>query len=123
MQNDSPDTISTDETQWQHTVVDDMFMPSVKVLLRWKDVESAVEKGAVVPQHAHALWATWASPDSGLRFTMQDSKPAAEHRQAPLHAEYPASPAPGGPLRRHGLAIGLLAGIALGATGAALLGG
>ena len=50
MQNDNPDTIAIEETQWIHTEVDDVFLPSVRVQLGWNDVEAAVESGAVVPR-------------------------------------------------------------------------
>ena len=56
MRNDNPDTIAIEDTHWVHTEVDDVFLPSVRVQLGWKDVEAAVESGAVVPQQAHALW-------------------------------------------------------------------
>ena len=55
MHDDNPDTIAIEETQWLHTQVDEVFLPSVRVQLAWKDVETAVEQGAVLPQHAHAL--------------------------------------------------------------------
>jgi len=68
MNTDNPETVSMDEpTRWAETVADDVFQPSVKVQLRWSDIESAVEQGAVAPRHAHALWAGWAMPGSPTR--------------------------------------------------------
>jgi len=61
--NDSgPDTVQlNDETApWATTHADDVFDPAVRVALGWQDVETAVALGAVVPAHAHALWAGWA---------------------------------------------------------------
>ena len=121
MQNDNPDTIAIEETHWIHTQVDDVFLPSVRVQLGWKDVETAVEQGAVLPQQAHALWAGWASPMSGLRVGAAPVPPAF----APTQNDFPdpaaAEPAGGGPLQRHGLLLGLLAGLLLGAGGTWLL--
>jgi hypothetical protein len=50
---------------------DDIFDPDVKVLLSWRDVEAAVEVGAVVPSEAYALWAFWAAPGSPVRLAGQ----------------------------------------------------
>jgi hypothetical protein len=50
---------------------DEVFDPDVKVLLSWRDVEAAVEAGAVVPSEAYALWANWASPGSPARLAAQ----------------------------------------------------
>ncbi|WP_372661250.1 DUF2157 domain-containing protein [Hydrogenophaga sp.] len=68
MNTDNPDTIALGEnTRWMETQSDDVFAPDVRVLLRWADVESAVENGAIVPAQAHALWASWAMPGSRTR--------------------------------------------------------
>jgi len=68
MNTDNPETVSMDEpTRWAETVADDVFQPTVKVQLHWSDIEAAVEQGAVLPQHAHALWAGWAMPGSPTR--------------------------------------------------------
>ena len=68
MNNDNPDTMPTDEpTRWEITQTEDVFLPSVRVQLGWRDVEAAVESGAIQPTEAHALWASWASPGSPLR--------------------------------------------------------
>ena len=100
--------------------MDDVFLPSVRVQLSWKDVEAAVESGAVVPRQAHSLWATWAAPTSGLRVGASGVAPAFEPTQSdhPQDLPMPATP---GLLQRHGLWLGLLAGVVLGAGGAALL--
>lgn len=123
MHNDNPDTIAIEESNWIHTEVDDVFLPSVRVQLAWKDVEAAVERGAVVPQQAHLLWATWAASTSGLRVGAPGVTGAAAMDTVPsgLTADGAGQP---GPLRRHGLAIGLIVGLLLGATATALaLGG
>lgn len=115
MQHDNPDTIAMEETQWAATQVDDVFLPSVRVQVGWREVEAAVEQGAIVPQQAHALWAGWASPVSGLRVGASGVAPAF----APTVADqaWEETPAPGpGALQKHGLWLGLLAGAVLGAA-------
>ncbi|MBL8389478.1 MAG: hypothetical protein JNK17_14795 [Hydrogenophaga sp.] len=68
MTKDNPDTfVMEDQTEWEATQVDDVFLPSVQVLVRWSDVESAVARGAIVPTEAHGLWASWAAPGSPMR--------------------------------------------------------
>lgn len=68
MNKDNPDTfVMDDQSEWESTQVDDVFLPSVQVLIRWSDVEAAVARGAVVPSEAHGLWASWAAPGSSLR--------------------------------------------------------
>ncbi len=65
---DNPDTfVMDDQADWEATQVDDVFLPSVNVLICWKDVEAAVSRGAIVPAEAHGLWASWAAPGSPLR--------------------------------------------------------
>ena len=65
---DNPDTFVMDEqTDWEATQVDDVFLPSVQVMIGWREVEAAVERGAIVPSEAHGLWASWAAPGSPLR--------------------------------------------------------
>jgi hypothetical protein len=65
---DNPDTfVMDDQSEWEATQVDDVFLPSVQVLLGWRDVEAAVSRGAIVPTEAHGLWASWAAPGSSLR--------------------------------------------------------
>lgn len=118
MHNDSPDTIAMEETHWQQTHVDDVFLPTVRVQLGWKDVEAAVEHGAVLPQKAHTLWAAWASPTSGLRVGMNGLAPAYESTLVDEgDDDLPQSAAPG-PLQRYGLVLGLVVGVVLGAGGA-----
>jgi hypothetical protein len=58
-------------TRNQSSSFDDIFDPDVKVLLSWRDVEAAVEVGAVVPSEAYALWAYWATPSSPVRLAAQ----------------------------------------------------
>lgn len=88
MKSDNPDTISMEESHWDETQVEDVFLPSVKVQLSWSDVEDAVERGAIVPAAAHALWAAWAAPGAATRMRAEasflaaalDSRPAELHR-------------------------------------------
>lgn len=116
MQDDNPDTIAMEESHWVHTEVDDVFQPSVRVQLAWKDVEAAVECGAVLPQKAHTLWAEWASPASGLRVGAAGAPKGFEPTQA---GDLPDADEGPGLLQRHGLWVGLVLGVLLGA-GAAL---
>lgn len=82
MNTDNPETVSMEEpTRWAETVADDVFQPSVKVQLNWNDIEAAVEQGAVLPQHAHALWAGWAMPGSPTR--VNHEAPAARAASLP----------------------------------------
>lgn len=68
MNKDNPDTfVMEEQSEWEATQVDDVFLPSVQVQLSWSDVEAAVARGAIVPTQAHALWAAWAAPGSPLR--------------------------------------------------------
>jgi len=65
---DNPDTISMEPpTRWEETHAEDVFLPSVRVQLGWRDIEAAVEAGAILPSEAHALWAHWAMPGSRTR--------------------------------------------------------
>lgn len=90
MDKDGPATIQVedDPAHWQATHVDDVFLPAVRVSVGWRDVEKAVEQGAVVPAQAHALWAGWAAPGSPLRQTAASRTPPTEF-QSTL-ADYPA---------------------------------
>jgi hypothetical protein len=77
MNKDFPNTVLL----WEHTRNDesggaDIFEPDVKVLLSWKDVEAAVEVGAVVPSEAYTLWAYWAAPGSPVRLAAQAIAPS-----------------------------------------------
>ncbi|MDO8906477.1 hypothetical protein [Hydrogenophaga sp.] len=84
MNPDNPETLSMEESQWDETQLEDVFIPSVRVQLGWIDVEAAVERGAIVPAAAHALWATWAAPGAATRLRAEevfvaaalDSRPA-----------------------------------------------
>jgi hypothetical protein len=58
-------------TRDQGSHFEEIFDPDVKVLLSWRDVEAAVEAGAVVPSEAYALWAYWAAPNSPARLAAQ----------------------------------------------------
>ena len=117
MNKDSPDTIAMDETQWAATHVDDVFLPSVRVQLGWREVDAAVTQGAIVPQHAHALWAAWASSTSGLRVGATGMAPAFESTLAEQSWDESAPAAEPGALQKYGLVLGLVAGAALGAAG------
>jgi hypothetical protein len=101
MNKDNPDTMPLDGiTRWSDTHQDDVFSPTVRVTLSWRDVEEAVEQGAVMPSMAHTLWAYWATPGSPTRVV------AAVREQVPFEAvpvpkpvpqAAPAAPALSGP--------------------------
>lgn len=97
MNADNPDTIATaEETRWEETHAEDVFLPSVRVQLAWRDVEAAVEAGAIVPAAAHALWASWAAPGTPTRVGPDGPRPEAP--LAPLDAarsQLPPGLAPG----------------------------
>lgn len=115
MQQDDPETIAMEETQWAATQVDDVFLPTVRVQLGWREVEAAVERGAIVPQQAYALWAGWASPVSGLRVGPTGLARAFESTMADQPwEEFP--PVETGALQKYGLWLGLLVGAVLGAA-------
>ena len=72
MTQDNPDTMPLiPRTRWAETHPEDVFTPHVRVILSWKDIELAVEQGAVLPSMAHTLWAYWAAPGCPTR--MEDS--------------------------------------------------
>jgi hypothetical protein len=75
----------------------------------------------VLPQHAHALWAGWASPMSGLRVVTMAVPQAFAPTQDDLPEPVSAGAAETGPLHRHGLLLGLLAGLMLGVGGSWLV--
>lgn len=80
--------MSMEESHWDSTHVEDVFLPSVRVQLKWADVEAAVEQGAIVPATAHMLWANWAAPGAATRMRAEalavasalDSRPAELYR-------------------------------------------
>ena len=85
MKNDHPNTLPAEEpTRWAETIADDVFHPGVKVCLRWRDLEAAVEQGAVLPQHAHALWAAWAMPGGPTRLDTTSPSGLSGEAQLPL---------------------------------------
>ena len=68
MKPSSPDTVPlVDSTQRPDTKLGDVFAPHVQVRLHWNDIEAAVQKGAIHPAEAHALWAEWADPGNPRR--------------------------------------------------------
>ena len=72
MSPDFPNTVLMwESTRDDGSRFDEIFDPEVKVLLSWRDVEAAVEVGAVVPSEAYALWAYWAAPGSPARLAAQ----------------------------------------------------
>jgi hypothetical protein len=77
MNPDTPETLSMEDSHWDETQLDDVFIPSVRVQLGWSDVEAAVGRGAIVPAAAHALWATWAAPGAATRLRAEASFAAA----------------------------------------------
>jgi hypothetical protein len=116
--NDGPDTIALeeDEPHWAETQADDVFDPAVRVTLAWRDLETAVERGAVVPAQAHALWAGWASQSGPHRVV--PPAPAAAAVVAAKSVAYEALLPPVAPARE-----GSSAGVLLGFTLAAALAG
>ena len=116
MNKDNPDTfVMEDQSEWEATQVDDVFLPSVQVQLGWKDVEAAVARGAVVPAQAHALWASWAAPGSPLRRGAGTLERAYESTQteAPWADDMPKiEPSGGGAMMQ---AVLLMAAAAVGA--------
>ncbi|MCB2016991.1 MAG: hypothetical protein KDF54_05705 [Hydrogenophaga sp.] len=117
---DNPDTfVMEDQSEWQATQVDDVFLPSVQVMVRWADIEAAVENGAVVPAEAHGLWAGWAAPGSPMRrmgAAVEQSYRVSVPPDADTVAdELPFSPpAPAGGMRQVVmLLVGVVAGAAL----------
>ena len=116
MNKDNPDTfVMEDQSEWEATQVDDVFLPSVQVQLGWKDVEAAVARGAVVPAQAHALWASWAAPGSPLRRGTGTLERAYESTQteAPWADDMPKLESSGGGAMMQ--AVLLLAAAAVGA--------
>lgn len=93
MHNEHPETIPSEESlPWEITQAEDVFLPSVRVRLGWADIEAAVERGAIVPSEAHALWASWASPGSDQRVSAAELAPPAAQ---PLPSGVPMAPMPG----------------------------
>ncbi len=54
---------------------EDVFLPAVRVQLGWADVQAAVERGAIRPDEARALWTAWAAPGSPLRVAAASTAP------------------------------------------------
>lgn len=84
-----PDTIAC----WQNTTAadtpaDNIFHPAIRIQLSWSDIEDAVERGAIVPSAAHALWALWASSDSPQRVA---AIPSAATTATPTNDKPPSS--------------------------------
>lgn len=71
----------------------DLFRPSVRVQLAWRDVEDAVAAGAIAPSSAHALWAIWAAPGAHTR--VGSSAPQLDGRASSPLAVAPPPMAPG----------------------------
>ncbi len=91
---DDPDTMPREEPpRWESTHTEDVFQPAVRVQLTWRDVQDAVEKGAIVSSEAHALWASWAAPGSPLRVKAPPPAPAVDTQpQALEHAPRDTGP-------------------------------
>jgi hypothetical protein len=115
---DNPDTfVMDDQSEWEATQVDDVFLPSVQVLIRWSDVEAAVSRGAIVPTEAHGLWASWAAPGSPLRRGAGSVERAYQSTQAEDDADED-DPMPFQPQAGSGIkpVIMLLIGVVVGAA-------
>jgi hypothetical protein len=95
MSQDFPNTVLMwESTRDEGSRFEEIFEPDVKVLLSWRDVEAAVEVGAVVPSEAYALWAYWAAPSSPARLAAQavlQSSPESDIKPAPGTAPVSAS--------------------------------
>ncbi len=93
MTQDNPDTLPLAEpTRWAETQLDDVFSPAVRVVLSWKDVEEAVEQGAVMPSMAHMLWAYWAAAGSPTRMVAQPRAQVPAEAPAPKVAARTVAP-------------------------------
>jgi hypothetical protein len=111
---EGPDTIQLgdEKPRWAATHVDDVFDPAVRVSLGWRDLEAAVEAGAVVPSQAHALWAGWASQGAPQQVA-QPAPAMAAARPVPIELLMPpASPAQ--PSSSPGVLLGFTLAAALG---------
>lgn len=117
--------MEVEANRWAETQADDVFDPGVRVMLNWRDVENAVERGAVVPAQAHALWAGWASQSSPQRVEpTAAAASAAEPKSKPTPMHMPA-PAPALPVVQQVAATpkGSSAGVLIGLTVAGALAG
>lgn len=124
MSKDNPDTMMMDEqSHWESTHVDDVFLPSVRVQLGWADVETAVDRGAIVPTQAHALWASWALPGSATRVGASMRQPDAPDVDEPgLESSWNRKPAESEPAATDGgsVLIQVIALLVAAGVGAAL---
>lgn len=116
MTKDNPDTfVMEDQSEWEATQVDDVFLPSVQVLVRWSDLEAAAARGAIVATEAHGLWAHWAAPGSPMRRMAQVVEQPYQATQ-PADSEMddlPPLPPPAGGMKS---VVMLLIGVAVGAA-------
>ena len=96
MNPENPDTLpGEDAPRWEITQTEDVFLPSVRVQLSWRDVQAAVEQGAIAPTAAHALWASWATPGGPLRVKAASG---VDTQPQPLDAVAPPVPVHPGPV-------------------------
>ena len=94
MTSDYPETVpSWQATRYVETHSEDVFVPGVRVQLGWKDIEEAVERGAIVPSEAHSLWAAWAASGSPHRVAARPF--VAPETQVDLDTDTPPMPGPG----------------------------
>ena len=92
MNKDNTDTFPESEhTRWLETHAEDVFLPTVRVQIHWRDVESAVENGGIVAAQAHSLWATWAMPGSPTRLGSAGEAPSAPVPPPSLESSWGAS--------------------------------
>ncbi|NCN98463.1 MAG: hypothetical protein GW928_13800, partial [Rhodoferax sp.] len=94
MNQDFPNTVTLWEpTRYEDTRADDVFLPYVRVLISWADIESAVNAGAIVPSEAHVLWSHWAAAGSPTREAANAlARPGAAPGKAPDIAVEPPEP-------------------------------
>jgi hypothetical protein len=122
MSHDNPDTIpQAEQTRWLETHADDVFLPSVRVQLAWRDVEVAVERGAIVPQQAHSLWASWAMPGSNTRLAPSAIQPELGYESTLADEEQWHVPDHGASARRQTLMLGVLGGLVVGVVATYLM--
>ena len=109
-----PDTLPLQDEAalWAATQMDDVFDPAVRITLGWRDVEAAVQQGAVVPAQAHALWAGWAAHGAPQRMAQPVAPARAAAAQPVAGALLLPPPAP----RRSGASPSVLLGSTLAAA-------
>jgi hypothetical protein len=77
----------------EHSHAQDVFGPSVRVQLAWRDLEAAVAAGVIVPSVARSLWDTWAASGAPTRVgptgVSAPPPPGTAHSPRPARASGP----------------------------------